>query len=555
MKLTTTLISTLLILLIKGSIIAQCPTSGTISSDCTSTNLTINNNTLNVNSGVTVTVTGTLTVRGGGIINGTGAIFNLGTLAETNGSTNTINGGTYNVTNFSSGNGGAFTMTGSTVAVSPSNSVSIAGSTININSSTFTGVTNWSTNVNSFSMDGTDITASGSIQFEDATIANGTFSVGTSFSTTNGTNSISGSTITVGTTASIKNTAFTNTDLDVQGLLTIQSGNVSFDNGIINTGIGNAGTNDGAALTMNGGGALTLTNGSQMNIRGAVTNNEWYIDDSDVIVTGDFDNAGSEILEVRNNGTINIQGDFNNSGSGNVSADDGGFVQVDGNYDNSGGGSTDVDGGTFVVGGTYSGGDPSGDTGDCTGGSGGCCGASCGTLPVTLIDFVASANASSIELSWSTGTELNNDYFTIEKSFDGVEFSHLTFVAGSGTTNDVSSYSFIDNTQSSGSYIYYRLSQTDFDGTLEKLKITVVNSSDFKSELKVYPNPIIRGEKINVLGLPTNSHWEIYSLSGESIITGILNADNSINSSGFPSGTYLISFRGNSVNAKRIVIK
>jgi hypothetical protein len=520
---------------------AQCPTSGTISANCTSSSLTISGSTLNVDPGVIVTVTGTLTVKNGGIINGTGATFNVGGLAETNASTNTFNGGTYNTGSFSTGNGGDFAMDGVTVNISPSGSVSIAGTNVTIDNSTFTGVTNWSVNVSSFSMTDTDITASGSIQFEDATISGGTFTAGTSFSTTNGTNTISGSTISAGTTATVKNTTFTNSSLDAAGLLTIQSGSVSFDNSTINSGTGNVGTNDAQALTMNGGGVLTLTGNSQMNVRGWLTNNELYIDGSDVVVTGDFDNAGSEILEVSNDGSISVGGDFNNSGSGSVSADDGGIVQVDGDYDNSGGGSTDVNGGGIVVGGTFSGNTPTGDADtNCTGGSGGCCGDACATLPVQLVSFKVVQDENIINIKWSTVSEQDNSHFTLEKSLDGESFVDFAIVEGAGSSNEKNDYKVVDLLSSTQS-IYYRLSQTDFDGTKEFLGVAAASSHETTLALKVYPNPVTKGEHIQISGSLTSlTNWKVYGLNGKVIGCGVLNQYPWIETSSWDKGLYFL---------------
>ncbi len=393
------------------------------------------------------------------------------------------------------------------------------------------------------------------IQLEDATISGGTFTAGTSFSTTNGTNTISGADIDAGTTATIKNTSFSNSTLDAAGLLTIQSGDVSFDNSTINSGTGNAGPNDADALKMNGGGSFTLTGNTQMNVRGSVTNNEWYIDDSDVIVTGDFDNAGNEILDVYNNGTINIQGDFDNSGNGNVNVGSGGLIDVDGDFDNTGGGDVDVDGGTFVVDGDFDGSDPTGDGGDCTAGGGGCCGVGCATLPITLLDFESVLNGSVVSLKWTTASELNNDYFTIEESFDGINFKEVATVPGAGTTQSVSYYSFQDEIVfSTNAYMYYRLSQTDFDGTHVKLKVNIV-PLDFRNiEIRIFPNPVPLGDEIKVHGIPAQTLWKLFSTTGREIATGEVLNDNTIKLPEVLVGVYVISFHGKGISNNQMIV-
>src|SRR5690606_16141183 len=85
-------------------------------------------------------------------------------------------------------------------------------------------------------------------------------------------------------------------------------------------------------------------------------------------------------------------------------------------------------------------------------------------LPVQLLDFNARAEDSEVHLTWTTLTEINNDYFTIERSADGKDWEELVAVPGSGNTNTVRRYSWDDRKPLLGRS-YYRLKQTDFDGT------------------------------------------------------------------------------------------
>ena len=87
-----------------------------------------------------------------------------------------------------------------------------------------------------------------------------------------------------------------------------------------------------------------------------------------------------------------------------------------------------------------------------------------GALPIELLSQSAKCTDKGVEFSWSTATETNNDYFTIERSADGYIFEELGTVKGAGNSNQVLSYSFIDDNFTHNFY-YYRLKQTDFDGT------------------------------------------------------------------------------------------
>jgi hypothetical protein len=68
-------------------------------------------------------------------------------------------------------------------------------------------------------------------------------------------------------------------------------------------------------------------------------------------------------------------------------------------------------------------------------------------------------------VSWTTASEKNNRSFTLQRSDDGNRFSDITTLAGRGNTNSLSKYEYTDNEKKNGGMTYYRLLQTDFDGT------------------------------------------------------------------------------------------
>ncbi len=116
------------------------------------------------------------------------------------------------------------------------------------------------------------------------------------------------------------------------------------------------------------------------------------------------------------------------------------------------------------------------------------------SLPVELVAFSGywDPQQSSIELTWVTASEINNDFFTIERVInkDG-EFVAIGEVDGRGTTTALQVYGLSDqDVISSGTY-YYRLKQVDFDGGYEYsdiIEIDVLLNKDVG--LKVYPNPV-----------------------------------------------------------------
>jgi len=114
----------------------------------------------------------------------------------------------------------------------------------------------------------------------------------------------------------------------------------------------------------------------------------------------------------------------------------------------------------------------------------------CGTLAVDLISFTARTCSSGIELNWVTASEFHNDHFTVERSSDGFEYLTLLSVPGNGTTAAVSSYRYIDERPLVGTS-YYRLRQTDFDGSYT-VSDPVSVSTGSAERLQFFPNPAQR---------------------------------------------------------------
>lgn len=112
------------------------------------------------------------------------------------------------------------------------------------------------------------------------------------------------------------------------------------------------------------------------------------------------------------------------------------------------------------------------------------------TLPVELGSVSANLDDQGrITLRWITYTELNNDFFTIEKSEDGIHFEVIGEESGSGTSFEENRYSFTDETPTDGMN-YYRLSQTDFDGTSEAFPVLSIDvTPKGNDQMNLFPNP------------------------------------------------------------------
>ncbi len=109
-------------------------------------------------------------------------------------------------------------------------------------------------------------------------------------------------------------------------------------------------------------------------------------------------------------------------------------------------------------------------------------------LPIELLSFSAICDQNVITLNWSTATETNNNYFTVERSTDGNLWEAIGSVDGAGNSSTPRNYEFIDGSASltTGTQIYYRLRQTDFNGKYEYFDPVAVESC---ADFAVFPNP------------------------------------------------------------------
>lgn len=120
-------------------------------------------------------------------------------------------------------------------------------------------------------------------------------------------------------------------------------------------------------------------------------------------------------------------------------------------------------------------------------------------LPISLRYFKGEAQAEGAMLTWGTESEESNAFFTIEKSRDGVRFEELTQIKGAGDSDTPLDYKYFDPRPYK--LTYYRLKQTDYDGTSETFNVVSVQIDGAKDKIKVYPT-LVQESWINI-DLPT----------------------------------------------------
>lgn len=178
-------------------------------------------------------------------------------------------------------------------------------------------------------------------------------------------------------------------------------------------------------------------------------------------------------------------------------------------------------------------------------------------LPVELTSFNVSSKEDNITLEWETGSESINDYFTLERSNNGIQYTQIATIQGAGTSNDHLKYKYVDKKINNGIY-YYRLKQTDFNG---KSALLGIQSIQLESavEIKIYPNIVERGGSVEFQvpdDLILNS-IEIRSIEGHLIRKIILKPDqHKTIDSPKKQGIYVVHFITNDrLISKKLVVK
>src|SRR5690606_31014516 len=110
------------------------------------------------------------------------------------------------------------------------------------------------------------------------------------------------------------------------------------------------------------------------------------------------------------------------------------------------------------------------------------------TLPVELTSFDVTYEAPVAVATWETASELNNDYFTLERAGEDMKFDVVAQQPGAGTTSMVHTYTAIDP-HLFGGRSYYRLKQTDYDGAYVYSYIPSILIKETDRELALFPNP------------------------------------------------------------------
>lgn len=279
------------------------------------------------------------------------------------------------------------------------------------------------------------------------------------------------------------------------GQIATGNGNTILVNGSLDVGDGSNPKNyvsgNSGTLTVNGTvviwGNLNVQNNYILNVTGTL------------IIMGSVVMNNGGLLTI--NGDVDIKGDFTGGTNTNINVN--GTLNVDGNID--------TDNGSTLTGtGSVTSGSCSGDPDVCNDSQ----------LPIALIAFKALDNGNNIIVVWSTATEENNDYFTIERSTDGLNYHLIATISGAGNSTEELEYSFTDRNPLFGKS-YYRLKQTDFDGTSETFPPVSIDFTSLSEGELNFTNPVHPGDEVTVY-TNTDEREElklaVFDMTGQKIV-------------------------------------
>lgn len=280
---------------------------------------------------------------------------------------------------------------------------------------------------------------------------------------------------------------------------------------------------------------ITIQNNAVLRVNGdlIVQNNLALVVDGDFIVTGS--------ITINNGASIAISGGGEMTTGGNLTLNNNATVDVDG---------------VLNIGGSFS----MGNNGS-FGGSGevNIIGSGCNqwqgpgscddniTLPIELISFSATTETKGkVVVTWQTASEQNNNFFTIERSSDGLHYDSIGFTQGSGTTSIITKYSYNDNYPPAG-VVYYRLKQTDYDGTSKTFNpVAVTVAQREHRSIAVYPNPL-RSSTLNVnVPDPDEGVIEVLSAEGNLVLSRAVHESGNVTLEFNPelqNGVYYVKYR------------
>jgi hypothetical protein len=179
-------------------------------------------------------------------------------------------------------------------------------------------------------------------------------------------------------------------------------------------------------------------------------------------------------------------------------------------------------------------------------------------LPVSLISFNAIKSNDNVLVKWATSNESNNDYFTVEKSYDGKVWTNIGILNGAENSNSVINYELLDINASAGVQ-YYRLKQTDLTNVNSYSNVISINfANEINNLIKLFPQPVSGVLNITVPNNESdNASVSVFNAMGKKLMSfeNLDGLDFQINFSDLLQGVYYIEVNVDGVISQSKIIK
>jgi Secretion system C-terminal sorting domain len=184
------------------------------------------------------------------------------------------------------------------------------------------------------------------------------------------------------------------------------------------------------------------------------------------------------------------------------------------------------------------------------------------SLPVKLVRFIAGLNnKQGTDVSWETSMELNANYFSVQRSSDGIYFQELRKVKAKGFSSVTTNYFYTDPLSLVGT-AYYRLNMVDLDGQFKYSQVVTVSSENNAAQVTVFSNPFKDRVRVQILAAePVKLTLTLTDILGRACLHEVYEAQTGTNqidlqpSNALSSGLYLLSIKSNTINRTIKLIK
>ncbi|MGZ4076774.1 MAG: T9SS type A sorting domain-containing protein [Bacteroidia bacterium] len=158
-------------------------------------------------------------------------------------------------------------------------------------------------------------------------------------------------------------------------------------------------------------------------------------------------------------------------------------------------------------------------------------------LPIELLTFTGANNTDGNLLNWATATEINNNYFDLERSSNANDFTKIVTINGAGNSTSSKEYNYLDSSPAQG-INYYRLKQVDYNGDHTYSNVIAIDNDYNNTTIQVYPNP--SNDIVNIITPNNITLITIYNTMGEIVYSSSSVYNNSIQFKPLAYGVYVV---------------